>query len=101
MKANRFISLRKDDHAIAAQLGAVIALLVAILVGVMVYWQLAKSTSDSLGNYNAANILGKAAFNTTNSTANTVFQLAPIIGIVAIAGIILFIVTRFGQGGQV
>ena len=100
MKANSYakerIPLRKNDWAMAAQLGMVIATLVAILVGVLVYYKLAVSANDTGNNPTGRAV--RAGFNTTNTTAATVFSLAPIIGIVAIAGIILAIVTRFGQG---
>jgi hypothetical protein len=35
-----------------------------------------------------------------NTTANTVFTLAPIIAIVLIAGIVLAVVMNFGKGGN-
>ena len=100
MKANKFFkqrrSLKHDNLAIAAQLGMVVALLVSILVGVLVYYQIAKSSNDTTNTPTGRSI--RAGYNVTNATASTVFTLAPIVGIVAIAGIILYIVTRFGQG---
>jgi len=84
----------------AQALGAVVALLVAILVGILVYYKVAASSYQAIGltDNTAGGKQARAAINNTNTTGGTVFTLAPIVGIVLIAGIILAIVTRFGQG---
>lgn len=71
----------------------VLAVLVTILVGILIYYKVA----GSMGIPSA----GAAAATAVNNTANSVFTLAPIIGIVMIAGIILGIVMRFGRGDMV
>ena len=107
MKANSTIknmrSLKEDKRAVAAQLGMVIALLVSILVGVLIYYKTAPQIFQSVGSSDVTTYgkLARAQLNSTNTTASTTFTLAPIIAIVLIAGIILAIVTRFGQGGGI
>ena len=89
MKLRSLFSKANDGYA--ALIGGVVAVLVTILVGILVYYKIA----GSMGITGTAAI---AAAANVNTTANTVFTLSPIIGIVMIAGIILAIVTRFGQG---
>lgn len=92
--------LWKNNHAMTAQLGGMIALLVAIIIGVLVYFSVVGGLGINTASYPAA---ATAQLNNTNSTAQTVFTLLPIVAIVMIAGIILFVVTKFGQssGGGV
>ena len=81
-----------NDKAYAGMVGAVVAVLVSIIVGILIYYKIAGSITglpDATAVAAAANV---------NTTANTVFTLAPIVGIVMIAGIILAIVTNFGRG---
>jgi len=87
--------LLKDKHAVTAQLGGMIALLVAIIIGVLVYYSVVGGLGIDTQTYNAN---ATAQLNNTNSTASTVFTLLPIVAIVLIASIILFVVTRFGAG---
>lgn len=88
--------LWKNRHGMAAAMGGMIALLVAIIVGVLVYY----SVVGGLGiDYQTYGSDANAALNNTNATASTVFTLLPIVAIVMIAGIILAVVARFGGGG--
>jgi hypothetical protein len=82
---------KMNDSGYAAMVGSVVAVLVSIVVGILVYYKIV----GSMGNTNAGAIVAMANVNTT---ANTVFTLSPIVGIVMIAGIILAIVTNFGRG---
>jgi hypothetical protein len=86
------MKLFHNDHAYAGMVGAVIAVLVSISVGILVYYKIA----GSINGLPAAGVTAAAAVNTT---ANTVFTLAPIVGIVMIAGVILGVVMNFGRGG--
>jgi hypothetical protein len=105
MKANKkAINFRDDDNAmVGAAIGAVVALLVSILVGILVYYKVANSAYNGIGNsdLSSGGKLARTAINQTNTSSGTVFTLAPIVGIVLIAGIILAIVTRFGQGPSI
>lgn len=92
IKANQHIW--NDTKADAKMVGAIVALLVVITIGLLVYYEIAGSIAIN----NASGVTAAAAVNTT---ANTVFTLAPIVAIVLIASLILFYVTRFGGGGGV
>ena len=83
-------SILKNDGAFAAAVGGVIAILVSIIVGILVYYKIA-------GSVNGLPAAGVTAAANVNTTANTVFTLAPIVGIVMIAGIILGVVMGFGR----
>jgi hypothetical protein len=76
-----------------AMIGTVIALLVSIIIGLLVWYKIDQGITA--GPRTAA--VG-TLYNTTNTSANTIFTLFPIIAIVVIAGIILSIVTNFGRG---
>ena len=83
-------SLLKDESGFAAAVGGVIAILVSIIVGILVYYKIA-------GSINGLPAAGVTAAANVNTTANTVFTLAPIVAIVTIAGIILAVVMGFGR----
>ena len=87
------LKLLKNDHAYAGMVGAVVAVLVSIIVGLLVYYKIASSISPT-----GIPAAGLTAMGNVNTTANTVFTLAPIVAIVMIAGVILAIVTNFGKG---
>ena len=82
---------KKAEDGYAALIGGVVAVLITILIGILVYYKIAAGMGIT-------GTQAVAAAANVNTTANTVFTLAPIIGIVMIASIILLIVTRFGQG---
>ena len=83
---------KMDDNGSASAVGAVISVLVAIIIGILVYYKIA----GQMTGMSAAGVTAAAGVNTT---ANTVFTLMPIIAIVLIASIILAVVTNFGRGG--
>lgn len=84
------MQLRKlNEHGYAAMVGAIIAVLVSIIVGILVYYKIA-------GSINGLPAAGVTAAANVNTTANTVFTLAPIVGIVLIASVILGVVASFG-----
>ena len=85
---------KMDDHGYAQMVGAVVAVLVSIAVGILVYYKI-------VGSIAPGTTAGATALTSVNSTANTVFTLAPIVGIVMIAGIVLAIVMNFGRGSGV
>jgi len=91
----------------AAMMGIVVATLIAIVVGVMIWYKLSASvfasagiparltTSTTASNVSRATQL--AVWNSTNATANTIWTLFPIVCIVLIAGVVLAIVMGFGR----
>ena len=91
MKANRkFI---QDNHGVSAGLvGGLVALLITIVVGILVYWQLSGSITLTT---DAANTSRDAV----NTMASTVFGLLPIIALVVVASLILGVVIGFGREG--
>lgn len=79
----------------AAVLGGVVALLVAIVVGVLVWFKIDAAMVSAA--YSTLPAGAKAAWNSTNTTANTVLTLMPVVAIVMIAGVILYVVSAFGK----
>jgi len=92
MKANRKL-IENQDGVSAGIVGGLVALLITIIVGILVYWQLSGSitlTSDA----------GNTSRDGVNTMASTVFALLPIIALVVVASIILGVVVGFGGGNR-
>ena len=94
MKANRKLrQVSKNKSAYTQVIGGLVALLLMIIVGIMVYWE----TSDSIE-------LSSDAANTSrdgvNEMATTVFDLLPIIGLAVVASIIIGVIIGFGGGAS-
>lgn len=90
MKSNQaFRKLREDKKAYVQVVGGLVALLLMIIVGILVYWE----TSDSI-------TLSSADANTSrdgvNAMATTVFDLLPIIALAVVASIIIGVIVGFG-----
>jgi ABC-type phosphate transport system permease subunit len=86
------MKLIKDKHGFAQQMGMMIGLLVAIIIGVLVFY----SVNSGIQFSDSGTVASRAAWNNTNSTASTVWTLLPIVAIVMIASIILAVVMGFG-----
>jgi len=84
-------SLLKDDNAWAQYVGAIVAILVVIVVGLVVYYKIA-------GSINGLPAAGVTAAANVNTTANSVFTLAPITALVLIAGVIIGAILMFAGG---
>lgn len=82
--------LKNNNKAIAGAIGGIIAILVLVIVGMIVYYKVA-------GSVNGLPASGVLAAASVNSTADTIFSLAPIIAIVMVAGMILLVVMGFGR----
>jgi hypothetical protein len=85
-----------------------VVLLVAIVIGLLVFWEVSDGLEGSFPDVtqdrgtssdNASRALIQGSRNTTNETAGTIFNLLPILGIIAVAGIMLMYVSRFSGGG--
>lgn len=93
MKANQhYRNFKQDETASYTQLvGGLVALLLVIIIGVMIFWQV----NDSI-------VLSNDEANTSRDAvtdmASTVFALLPIVALVIVAGIILAVVMGFGGG---
>lgn len=81
----------------AAMIGVVIAGLIAIIIGVLVWYKIDAALISAVGGMTTLPAGARAAWNTTNTTANTVWTLFPIVAIVVVAGVILAIVMGFGR----
>ena len=94
MKANRKIrGIKEDKAAYTKVVGGLVALLLTIIIGVLIFWEV--NDSITLGS-DAAN----TSRNQTTSMASTVFALLPIIALVIVAAIILAVVLGFGGGSR-
>ncbi|MBW2003754.1 MAG: hypothetical protein JRI72_03945 [Deltaproteobacteria bacterium] len=92
MKANgKFRQLRTEKSGYTQVVGGLIALLVTIGVGALVFWEIIDSFE---GTSDAAN----DSMNATEDMASTVFELLPIIALVVVAAIIIGIVVKMGGG---
>ena len=94
MKANvKAKSLKQDTSAYTKMVGGLVALLLTVIVGVLVFWEV--SDSIELNNDDA-----NSSKNDTTDMASTVFSLLPIVALVIVASIILAVVMGFGGGGK-
>jgi len=80
-------------------IGVVIAGLVAIIIGVLVWYKInAAINVAALGSHgDTGHVAIGTLFNSTNTSANTIWTLFPIVSIVIVAGVILAIVMGFGR----
>jgi hypothetical protein len=86
-------SLLKDKNGFAQYIGAVVSVLVVCVIGLVVYYKIA-------GSINGLPAAGVTAASNVNTTANSVFTLAPITALVLIAGIIIGAIIMFAGGGK-
>lgn len=93
MKGNQKAKLVEDDHADARMVGMIVGILVVIVIGLLVFTEISNSIETGTTE-------GAVAHASVNTTAGTVFTLAPIVAIVLVASIILAVVTGFGGGKQ-
>ena len=89
-------NLLKNRHAEspAAMVGVVIAGLVSIVIGVLIWYKMNSAIYVANGSVKGAQ---GAVWNTSNASANTIWTLFPIVAIVLIAGVILAVVMGFGR----
>jgi hypothetical protein len=84
----------------AAMVGVVIALMVAIYIGVLIWFKTNTAIINGFGS-RAGVGTSYAGYNASilalNNTAVTVWNLFPIIGIIVVAGVILAVVMNFGR----
>lgn len=97
MKIQKLKHILNDEQADVRMVGAVVGILVTIIIAVLVFYNIAGSidTTDI-----DAGLTGTPAANATDATldqAETFFSVAPIIGIVLVAVVILGYVSRIGE----
>ena len=104
MKANQKFIKSEDAQIGVGMIGGLVALLITIIVGILIYWQLSGSIDPNVDYINANND-SNAAINSSvsgvNSMSSTVFSLLPIIALVVVASIILGVVMGFSRGGGI
>lgn len=94
MKANSSAKIfRQDNDAYTKIVGGLVALLLTIIIGVLIFWEV--NDSLTLGSAEA-----NASRNKTTDMATTVFSLLPLVALVVVASIILAVVMGFGGGGK-
>jgi uncharacterized protein (UPF0333 family) len=111
--ADKMKRLLSENFGSAQMIGTVIAGLVAIIVGVMIWYRINTAMFESAGlpvrafgfgvssaASNATRAAQTAVWNSTNASANTVWTLFPIVAIVVVSGVILAIVMGFGRAQQ-
>lgn len=90
MKANsKFRQLKTENSGYTRVIGGLIALLVTIGVGALVFWEIIDSFEGTSAEANAS-------MNSTTDMAATVFDLLPIVALVVVAAIIIGIVVKMG-----
>ena len=92
MKANqKFLEFKRDNQAYTKVVGGLVALLLTIIVGILVFWEVNDAIELDSTEANTSR-------DATTVMASTVFQLLPIVALVIVAGIILGVVLGFGGG---
>jgi len=92
--------LLNNESGAAEMIGVVIAGLVSIIIGVLIWYKIntavftAGPSALGAGTTRAYQL---AVWNSSNNSANTVWTLFPIVAIVVVAGVILAIVMGFGR----
>jgi len=91
---------RMNNQANVQMIGAVVGILITLIIAVLVFYNVAGSidTTGIDGNFGGTNETPSAnATEDTLDQAGTFFSIAPIIGVVAVAVVILGYVNRIGQ----
>jgi len=92
MKSNQKLkNFKGDNKGYVKVVGGLVALLIMIIIGVLVFWEV--NDAITLGSDEANN-----SRNTTTAMATTVFGLLPLIALVVVAAIILGVILAFGSG---
>ena len=86
-----------DLGGAAMMMGVVISTLIAIVIGVLIWYKINTSMYTAAGSPHTL-AAGSDVWNSTNASANTIWSLFPIVCIVLIAGVVLAIVMGFGRG---
>ncbi len=82
------------DMGIPYMVVGVVAFLIAVIIGLMVWYKIDTSILTNPG-FPAGAVTAAASINTT---ANSVWTLAPIVGLVLIAGVIIGTIMMFAGG---
>ena len=95
MKANQKIkNLKNDNVGYVKIVGGLVALLLMIIVGILVFWETSDAITLSSDDANTSKTK-------TTDMASTVFSLLPIIALAVVASIIIGVIIGFGGKGGV
>jgi hypothetical protein len=98
MKANR--KLVGNDNGQMQMIGAAVGLFITIIICILIYYNIAASTQQTAGtDTSRASQLRNASRNATttiNNQAATFFTIAPIIGVVIVAVVVISYVKQIG-----
>jgi len=89
--------LKDENGGIPAVVIGVVAFLMATIIGLMVWYKINSAMLTNPGLPTG----GATAAAAINTTANSTWTLAPIVGLVLIAGVIIATIMMFAGGKQV
>ena len=87
-----------DLGGAALMMGVVVSTLIAIAIGVLIWYKINASVFSASRTPEAPQVALNATWLAVNTSANTIWSLFPIVCIVLIAGVVLAIVMGFGRG---
>ena len=94
IKSNKkFRDLKNNKAGYTKMIGGLVALLLMIIVGILVYWETSSAITLNTATANESR-------DNVNSMATTVFNLLPIVALVIVASIILAVIMGFGGGSK-
>lgn len=85
---------QKAVSGIPALVVGVVAFLIAVIIGLMIWYKIDASLASAT-TFTSLPAGARAAWNSTNTTANSTWTLAPIVGLVLIAGVIIATILMF------
>lgn len=88
---------RMNDHGQMQMVGAAVGLFITLIVAVLIYFNIAGTIDTTTIDANFAGTPAANATDATNSQASTFFTIAPIIGVVIVAVVIIGYVNKIGS----
>jgi len=85
-----------NKHAQMGMVGAAIGLFITLIIAILIYYNIAASVDVTTIDAKLDGDPAKNATTNTNSQAATFFTIAPIIGIVIVAVVVISYVQRIG-----
>ena len=80
----------KNKHAYTQVVTGILALFIVIIAGVMIFWEFVDAIDVDSADANAS-------INETTDMFTTVVPLIVLIGLVLVAGVLIGIISKFGQ----
>ena len=89
--------MRNEEANIPAIMTGVVGFMIAVIIGLMIWYKVDQSLATAT-TFTSLPAGARAAWNSTNTTANSTWTLAPIVGLVLIAGVIIATIMMFASG---